>query len=90
VYSAFFKRDGGPGIATSPDSVEMQADTSENVQPQQVTTETAESARQRAKDSIQRVIDSVIRAERKAKEVKPKVDTVENLEPDTTVKPDPE
>jgi serine/threonine-protein kinase len=89
VYSAFFKRNAGPGFANTADSLQTQTDTSQTAPQENYDVNDAQTKLQMAKDSMKRVIDSIYRAEQKAKQAKPK-DTLENLEPDTTIKPEPE
>jgi serine/threonine protein kinase len=87
VYSAFFKRDARLTELPVTDSSKTEVDTSANETAPVDNTEqyNAENAHQRAKDSIRKVIDSVVRAERAKQDAKPKVDTVQETETDTSV-----
>ncbi|MFD1257856.1 serine/threonine protein kinase [Mucilaginibacter terrae] len=87
VYSAFYKRDARFRELPLTDSSQTQVDTASNEAVPSENTEpyNAEAARQRAKDSMQNVIDSVIKAEKLKQESKSKADTISKTEPDTTV-----
>ena len=89
VYSAFFKREARPAYIETADTAETKPETSINTPTEDYSAKNAERDRQRAKDSMQRVIDSVIRAEKKAQDKpKPQVDSTEQTVPDTTQNPD--
>ncbi|WP_345947545.1 serine/threonine-protein kinase [Mucilaginibacter sp. PAMB04274] len=84
VYSAFFKREATAMLSGGADTTKTDTSTI----PQQdfkVNSTDVEIIKQRAKDSMQRVVDSVIRVERKAQEkLKAQKDSVKKAEADTT------